>query len=337
MKNQSLSPTNQSLACEEEEEEYQRTFSRHHNREVSNHVEEYVASPLTPLRAIIAYGTLFFFFATALFYVIWLPLLFTLEWSIIAATTAFIYTLFAKQQPWPRVIRSYVFETWRSYFSLRVIYEEKPPNHALCAVLPHGLFPLGLVIAAGVYESPLQHRMAIASFLFKVPILASLLRWLGAIEADKQRMSEALLKGQCFVLPDGLIGTYYSNSEFERLYLKERKGFIKLAIEHKVPIVPVYCFGHTQLFDVYPSAGSWIANMSRKMRFALVAFWPIIPRRVPITIVFGKPIYEESASDGTMDQQVDACHKLFIESITNLFDRYKMTHGWPESKQLEIV
>lgn len=48
--------------------------------------------------------------------------------------------------------------------------------------------------------------MAIASVMFNIPIFASLLRWLGCVEADGKVMSKVLETGQCFVLPDGIVG-----------------------------------------------------------------------------------------------------------------------------------
>ena len=32
------------------------------------------------------------------------------------------------------------------------------------------------------------------------------------------------------------------------IYIKERKGFVKLAITHGVKIIPSYCFGETDLY-----------------------------------------------------------------------------------------
>ncbi len=124
--------------------------------------------------------------------------------------------------------------------------------------------------------------MAIASVMFNVPIFASLLRWLGCVEADGKVMSKVLETGQCFVLPDGIVGVrllncfvfcpliiflgaYHSSRTDERIFLKQRKGFVRIAIENQVPIIPVYCFGHTQLFDVYPTTSSWIVSLSRKV------------------------------------------------------------------------
>ncbi len=61
------------------------------------------------------------------------------------------------------------------------------------------------------------------------------------------------------------LGAYHSSRTEERIFLKQRKGFVRIAIENQVPIIPVYCFGHTQLFDVYPTTSSWIVSLSRKV------------------------------------------------------------------------
>ncbi len=68
-----------------------------------------------------------------------------------------------------------------------------------------------------------------------------------------------------------------------------------------------------------------------KVRFALIGFWPVVPRREPISIVFGSPI------ECTSDSDVEITHELFIDAIKKLFDEHKVRHGWSKDKQLEVV
>jgi len=53
------------------------------------------------------------------------------------------------------------------------------------------------------------------------------------------------------VLPGGSLEILEShpNSKEQVLVLERRKGFIELALHHGIPLVPVYAFGATDLYD----------------------------------------------------------------------------------------
>ena len=78
------------------------------------------------------------------------------------------------------------------------------------------------------------------------------------------------------------------------MYVKSRKGFIRLAIKHKVPVVPVYVFGSNDLFetsDSYYEARHWLMKkygvcipLSRGLLGSLC------PLPVKNTVVFGEPV-----------------------------------------------
>ena len=49
------------------------------------------------------------------------------------------------------------------------------------------------------------------------------------------------------------------------MYLKSRKGFVKLALQHGLAIVPVVTFGLRQAFSSYLPKGKFFADIGRKM------------------------------------------------------------------------
>jgi 2-acylglycerol O-acyltransferase 2 len=46
----------------------------------------------------------------------------------------------------------------------------------------------------------------------------------------------------------GIAEIFMVDDHKERIMVKDRKGFIRLAVEEGVPIVPIYHFGNTLLF-----------------------------------------------------------------------------------------
>ena len=56
------------------------------------------------------------------------------------------------------------------------------------------------------------------------------------------------------------------------LYLRSRKGFIKLALEKGVPIVPVFAFGLDKSYSYFIPRGNFIVKLARTIGFLPVVF-----------------------------------------------------------------
>jgi 1-acyl-sn-glycerol-3-phosphate acyltransferase len=50
-------------------------------------------------------------------------------------------------------------------------------------------------------------------------------------------------------IPTGFEEATIHSDEADRIYIKNRKGFIKYAIQHGVALVPVYVFGEKRTFS----------------------------------------------------------------------------------------
>ncbi|CAE7195413.1 DGAT2 [Symbiodinium sp. CCMP2456] len=71
-----------------------------------------------------------------------------------------------------------------------------------------------------------------------------------SIRADKASISRALKNGDSVGLfPGGIAEMVRTDANTERLLLNSRKGVVKIAMEHKVPLVPVYVFGQSVLWS----------------------------------------------------------------------------------------
>jgi 1-acyl-sn-glycerol-3-phosphate acyltransferase len=94
------------------------------------------------------------------------------------------------------------------------------------------------------------HQLA-HDLLFKVPGLRVLAERYGTVPASPANMSRALDRGAALlVYPGGDHETFRPTWESDRVDFAGRTGFVKLALEHEVPIVPVVAIGgqETALF-----------------------------------------------------------------------------------------
>lgn len=317
----------------------------------------YTAPPCGWVDTLLTRITLGLLFFLTLAYLVVVPALFYYGWqwwpsAWIPTVGAFIVsTLYWAQRPWREFSETRTLEAWRRYFRFKVWRDQSPPKfeqttRILFAVTPHGLFPLILPLLSGIQttvfpELPWGIRTAVADIMFKTPILSPIVRWLGCISASKTPVTQAIQDGSCIIIPDGMAGAFHSDSEEELVYLAARTGFIRTALQQGALLVPVYCFGHTQLWDVWPKRGSWLAQLSRRFQYSFIWFWgewwmPPLPRRVPLTMVVGKGIMVPQVLHPT-EQQVQELHQRFTQSLSSLYTRYRSEAGYPASKHLLIV
>lgn len=129
----------------------------------------------------------------------------------------------------------------------------------------------------------------------------------------------------------------------DTLLLKDRKGFVKLAMRKGASLVPVFSFGENDIFGVYHN--DWImklqVKMQKKLGFAVPMFFGraltsgllhrcfglnvgVLPLRVPIHSIVGKPIHLEK-TDKPTQEQVDQAHALYVEELKRIHGVWKET------------
>ncbi|EFN69400.1 Diacylglycerol O-acyltransferase [Camponotus floridanus] len=131
---------------------------------------------------------------------------------------------------------------------------------------------------------------------------------------------------------ESLPGTY-------RIVMKKRKGFVKLALKHGTPLVPVLSFGETDLYNqVYSPEGSTLRRIQNYIRnvigLAPVIFsgrglfqysFGLIPNRLPVTVVVGRPLELPKIEKPTAEQ-IDEHHKKFMKHLIEFFETQKYNY-----------
>ncbi len=318
----------------------------------------YISPPATILDSLLARLSLFFLFFTTLLYVVLVPVLVYYAWyswwvalllGTLLSTPLWTWVPPSTSRGWKAFGQTAGFSSWRRYFEFSVYKEERIPQarNVMMAIAPHGLFPLMLPMMHGVCDEVFPEfeghipNTAIADAMFYAPVISPLLRWLHCVSATKEGISRALQTNNCVILPDGIAGAFHSRRDKEQVYIENRHGFIKQAMAQGSMLVPGYCFGHTQLFDVYPSAESLIAALSRRLQFSLVFFigerWlPPLPRRTPLLLVFGKGIkVEQNANPSPME--VKQVHARYKAALSDLYYEHRNKVPGYEDKELVFV
>ncbi len=144
----------------------------------------------------------------------------------------------------------------------------------ILAAQPHGVLTyVAMCEAITNPESAERIPTAVASILLRTPILRNLMGIFNLVDASGPSLKRHLGAdgGSVLLYVGGIAELFKSCRNEERLYLKERKGFIKLALTCNVDVVPVYLFGNTSVLSVLRRGP--LAGLSRRLGASLTLFW----------------------------------------------------------------
>lgn len=253
--------------------------------------------------------------------------------------------------PWPWFSQNF-FVLNHLRRTLQLAFVDFPPHAStqqyLYACHPHGVYSDYRMLIDGMFGQ--QHVGAVspktlaATILFRLPFIRELSLWTGCIDARRQVAEESLQRGESvFVLPGGEAEQIRTKYGREIVYLKNRKGFIKLAIRKGVPVVPMYAFGVSDYYytsDMLLGPRLWLTKtLQICIPFAIgLGGSPFCPLPQKTTVVFGDPLtFEPSACrESPTAEELDAAHGKFLDSLTKLFDAHKDRLGYGD-RNLEIL
>lgn len=250
------------------------------------------------------------------------------------------------QRRWEWFLTSWITDALTDYFPMKLIRtQELPQGQYIFGVHPHGVMPFSAFPIGKTSQWPklfpgIPVQALVASCIFRMPVARELALWAGGINASRQNAERALKDGfSLLVLPGGSLEILEShpNSKEQVLVLERRKGFIELALHHGIPLVPVYAFGATDLYDQVKIARSWREWTINRLRVApTIAWgtspWKLLPARRPVNVVVGSPLRVEKVGQGTPSKEaVDALHARYKQALCELFEEHKRTYGYGDT------
>lgn len=202
----------------------------------------------------------------------------------------------------------------KDYFPLKMkklpdVELDPKQNYLFCA-FPHGLLPTGIFNAfatnAGgfrkLFPYHTSHLITLRQHFF-MPYFREFIYSLGMCSSSAESINWLLKDpdgGNVAVIAvGGTAEAIYSKPGKYEIVLNNRKGFVKLALKNGTPLVPVFSFGETDLFDQFNNPeGSLLRRFQEwfKEKFGTAPLIPLgrgffqysfgwVPQRKPVTIV----------------------------------------------------
>jgi 1-acyl-sn-glycerol-3-phosphate acyltransferase len=206
---------------------------------------------------------------------------------------------------------------YRNWFRVRMLgLENIPDSGAALVVANHsGVLPVDAVmLQAGIFAEHPEHRtlrLLGADLVYSLPVLGSLARRSGHTRADPEQAHKLLMAGQLVgTFPEGFKGIGKPFSERYRLQRFGRGGFVRTAVQARVPIIPCAIVGAE---EIYPMIGNAEA-LARALRLPYFPVTPLFPWLGPLGAVplpsnwiieFSKPVPTCDLADvGDDDEQL---------------------------------
>jgi len=243
------------------------------------------------------------------------------------------------------------FQRWRGWRAIavwlfgeaRVVVEDPAAlrgcPRGILAVAPHGVVSFNHALfftdCAGWFSDgvwPVERRDLAASFLFRIPLYRDFLIALGCVDASRDNARRCLAAGRSlFVYPGGEREQLSAAPGRHAALWKNRKGFVRLAVEYGVPLIPSYAFGEAELYAPVPLLLEARLALAAALRIALPlavgrAWCPPLPKKRPLVAVVGNPIpvpRVDRRDAKKFDETVDEVHAKVCAALVELFDRHK--------------
>ncbi|CAD7972903.1 unnamed protein product [Amoebophrya sp. A120] len=158
----------------------------------------------------------------------------------------------------------------------------------------------------------------------------------GCVDAGRPTLNK-VAKESIHLIPGGVREMVLTDpdSTVTKIPLKDRKGFVKLAVEKNLRLVPVFCFGEKWCYHRVLVRPAWLRKWLLKNQLTptlLLGRWntlmPFTDRKM--AWVFGKPIEVEN-------RDIDSVHAEYLSELERIFEQYKARFGYAAEEKVEFV
>eukprot|EP01090_Pellita_catalonica_P014773 TRINITY_DN3843_c0_g1_i1.p1 TRINITY_DN3843_c0_g1~~TRINITY_DN3843_c0_g1_i1.p1 ORF type:complete len:336 (-),score=23.65 TRINITY_DN3843_c0_g1_i1:705-1712(-) len=250
-------------------------------------------------------------------------------------------------RPWGWWRKMLLWRLFSEYFPIKLkrTAELDPTENYLFCYHPHGIIGIGalgnfaFVTKFSALFPGLDLRIGTLNMNFYVPVYRELLLASGMVSVSFKSCVYNLTRkagASMMIVVGGAKESLEARPGKSVLTLKNRKGFVRVALTAGANLVPVFSFGENDLWDqVDNPPGSklrkWQDKFQEKVGFAVPLIqgrgifnydFGILPHRRKVTSVVGSPLKLPKIEKPTNDD-INEWHAKYVEALTELYDTYR--------------
>jgi 1-acyl-sn-glycerol-3-phosphate acyltransferase len=226
------------------------------------------------------------------------------------------------------------FKAWRRYFRFEVEnFDVLRDTETALIVAYHGgpwtydLWMLGdrMHDELGYFPRAVWHRL-----WWAIPGLSQAVAQLGGLRGApaQDEMDDLKARGEHLVVaPGGMREAMRPFWDDRRVDLGDRRGYLRLALRHDLPIIPVVATGLEETFvglnDGYETSRRVFGrgDLPAWLAFGIGGIWPLaLPLPVRIRQRIGEPIRLGSLGDGDDDARLERAHERVTTTLQAMLD-----------------
>lgn len=199
---------------------------------------------------------------------------------------------------------------------------------------PHGAFCGAATFFGGSmwfnHSTPKSQWYAmVADLLFRVPFLGDFLTINNVRSVSRSTIQGLLANGHSVaVQPGGIFEQIRWDPDREVIYFPKNLGFIYLAVERGIPLVPLYIFGENQLFgqnaitrklNMMMNKLTGVGTLFVSGRFGLPILWP---RPSPIYWCYGNRVEVGEPDASPSEERIHEIFRRYTKEIRRMFDAH---------------
>lgn len=217
-------------------------------------------------------------------------------------------------------------------------------NQYLFSFHPHGVFPGTAVYAtkSAQWEKVIGHNQKhfisvhCADVVFSVPLMREFPMCLGAMSVTRRGIENSIKTGNSpMIITGGQAEMLLTRRSDTELHLTcHHKGFFRVAMRNRIPVVPVLSLSECNILDnvhCLPVQRWFLKRIG--FPFPVVPLGTAnlpLPTRTPITIIVGPPLWPLPGRDNADDIScVEEMRQRYFEHMEILFYRYRKVAGYP--------
>jgi len=252
------------------------------------------------------------------------------------------YRALRPARPWPALRRVFRMDGSRYFKRQELVLSTplEPDSGAMLAFHPHGILCVGwtLANAHAALTQAAVHWLA-ADVLLALPFIGDFLAWnategVGAANM-RRRMST---RANVALLPGGFEEATHFARGRHRVFLKNRRGFVKLALQHGYQLHAVYSFGEEQTFRAFTPLRALRLRLN-KLKLPAVLFFGH-----PLWTLLGQPFMPDPAAQmvtvvseplalpripAPTAEEVREWHGKYVALLAATFEAHKAAAGCP--------
>lgn len=228
------------------------------------------------------------------------------------------------------------------YFSdFHVILEDESlkqkQSNILVCYHPHGVMTYGMAIAS-VADKIFEDFWYLGSRLvLLLPFGGIVMKLRGIRGVNHHNFKEFMKKGKkIIIIPGGFEEATITDYNEDRVFIKNRKGFIKYALQHEYTVFPCYGFNENKTYYYFSciKLGLFLNKFKIPGVFFFSKFLNLLPNfDVDLVTVVGNGIKMPLIPHPTKED-IDKYHQIYIEELVRLFNKY--AERFNKTQQLKI-